>query len=53
MSGVNRNIKADIQEQGLTGEQAMAELSPEKIRAEKGTCEEEANEETTEETTEK
>ena len=45
MSGVNRNIIADIAEKGLTGEEAMAAMSPEAIRAEKGTNEEERKEE--------
>lgn len=37
MSGVNRNVQADIAEKGLTGEAAMEAMSPEAMRAEKGT----------------
>lgn len=44
MSGVLRNIKADIAQAGKTGDAAMAELTPEKIRAEKGTADEETTE---------
>lgn len=45
MSGVMRNVLADIAEEGLTGETAIAEISPEKLRAEKGTQEEDNREE--------
>lgn len=40
MSGVKRKILADITKRGLTGKAALAQLSPDKIRAE-GTCTEE------------
>jgi len=44
MSGVNRNIIADIAEKGLTGTEAMAYMSPENIRNEKGNAAEERSE---------
>jgi hypothetical protein len=45
MSGVNRNVLADIAEEGLTGEAAMAAMSPENLRAETGTAAEDKREE--------
>ena len=44
MSGVNRNIVSDIAEKGLTGAEAMAYMSPENIRNEKGNASEERSE---------
>lgn len=38
MSGVSRNVQADIAEKGIAGEEALkAAMSPEAMRAEKGT----------------
>jgi len=45
MSGQHRLIAADIAEEGLTGEAAMRAMSPEAIRAETGTAEEDRKEE--------
>lgn len=44
MSGVNRNIVSDMAEKNLTGAEAMAYMSPENIRNEKGTAAEERSE---------
>lgn len=42
MSGVKRNILADIAKKGKKSEEELQEaLSPESMRAEKGTCGEE------------
>ena len=45
MSGVLRNLKADIAAKGLTGEAAMKAMSPEAIRSETGTAQEDRKEE--------
>ena len=44
MSGVNRNLQADIMEKGLTGEAAMNAMSQESLRNEKGTTTEDFTE---------
>ena len=44
MSGVNRNVQADIIEKGLTGQAAMDAMSPDAIRNEKGTYQEDVPE---------
>lgn len=45
MSGVMRNIVSDIAEECKTGASAMAEMTPQKIRMEKGTAQEDRMEE--------
>lgn len=39
-NGVTRNVVSDIQEKGLSGQEAMNYMSPENLRNEKGTAEE-------------
>lgn len=45
MNGVTRNIQAEIAEKGIKGEEALkAAMSPEAMRSETGTAEEERKE---------
>lgn len=45
MNGVTRNVQADIAEKGVKGEEALKQaMSPEAMRSETGTAEEEKKE---------